>query len=159
MSKCYLCGVEMSLAFCMRYHSGATLSFCANCAEDSNFETRLNKILSQPNPYHSFQYEHGAPAPIQDWCNGSTVPKCNVTVNTTITPDTNDSVNHPAHYTKGIEVMEFVESWDLDRYCHNVVKYICRAPYKGKMIEDLKKAKWYLERKIEWEEKKLLDKK
>ncbi len=58
-------------------------------------------------------------------------------------------VNHPPHYTRGkIEVIEFIEDQELDYHCGNAVKYICRHPYKGNPIQDLKKAVWYLQRKI-----------
>lgn len=60
-----------------------------------------------------------------------------------------DLVNHPEHYTKGkIEVIEFIEDQDLEYHESNVVKYVARAKHKGKRIEDLKKALWYLDRKI-----------
>ena len=59
-----------------------------------------------------------------------------------------DMVNHPQHYQHGIEPIEFIESHNLNFNLGNAVKYIARAPYKGNEIEDLKKAKWYLEREI-----------
>lgn len=69
----------------------------------------------------------------------------------------NDSVNHPSHYTYGkIEVIDFIEDKQLDFLLGNAVKYIARAGHKAdqgktikeKTIEDLKKAVWYLNRKI-----------
>lgn len=60
-----------------------------------------------------------------------------------------DSVNHPKHYNTGkFEVIDVIEDWNLDFHLGNVVKYISRANHKGNLLEDLKKAKWYLERKI-----------
>lgn len=60
-----------------------------------------------------------------------------------------DPVNHPDHYTMGgIEVFDFITAWDLNFAEGNVVKYVVRAPYKGKEIQDLKKARWYLDRLI-----------
>lgn len=56
----------------------------------------------------------------------------------------------PSHYRVGDEVIPFVRSWDLNFNLGNVVKYVTRAPYKGKRIEDLRKAKEYLEREIEY---------
>lgn len=56
----------------------------------------------------------------------------------------------PSHYRMGDEVIPFIRSWDLNFNLGNVVKYITRAPYKGKRIEDLRKAKEYLEREIEY---------
>lgn len=67
-----------------------------------------------------------------------------------------DRINHPDHYTAGgIEVYDFIEAWNLDFACGNVIKYVARAPYKGKHLEDLKKARWYLERAIEREQSRI----
>ena len=64
----------------------------------------------------------------------------------------NDSVNHPSHYTDGdIEVIDYIEDKKLNYHLGNVVKYVSRAGKKdaSKTIEDLKKARWYLDRYIE----------
>lgn len=63
-----------------------------------------------------------------------------------------DQVNHPAHYTDGkIEVIDFIEDKQLCFHLGNAVKYISRAGKKdpSKTLEDLKKAQWYLARKIQ----------
>lgn len=61
-----------------------------------------------------------------------------------------DNINHPNHYTAGkIEVFDFIKAWGLSFAAGNVVKYVVRSPYKGKQLEDLKKARWYLDRLIE----------
>ena len=60
-----------------------------------------------------------------------------------------DIVNHPPHYQHGIEPIEFIESHNLNFNLGNVIKYVSRAPFKGTEAEDLKKAKWYLEREID----------
>mgnify|MGYP004671226415 CR=1 FL=1 len=60
-----------------------------------------------------------------------------------------ETVNHPNHYNKGgIEVIDFIEDWKLDFTTANIIKYVVRAPYKNNALEDLKKAKFYLERLI-----------
>lgn len=60
-----------------------------------------------------------------------------------------DLVNHPPHYTTGgVETIDFIEAKKLNYNLGNVVKYITRADHKGSRIEDLRKAKWYLEREI-----------
>lgn len=60
-----------------------------------------------------------------------------------------DPVNHPSHYTQGkIEVIDFIEDQKLGFHEGNVVKYVARAKHKGRELEDLKKARWYLERRI-----------
>jgi uncharacterized protein DUF3310 len=63
-----------------------------------------------------------------------------------------DPINHPEHYggaDNPYEAIKVVEAWNLDFYLGNVIKYISRAGKKGEELEDLKKAKWYLDRKIE----------
>lgn len=62
-----------------------------------------------------------------------------------------DMVNHPDHYTDGgIETIDFIEAKKLPYHLGNAVKYISRAGKKHpeKTIEDLEKAKWYIERFI-----------
>jgi len=64
------------------------------------------------------------------------------------------NVTNPEHYRKAkIEPIEFIEAHELGFHEGNVIKYVARARYKGSEIEDLKKAKWYLERKISLLEK------
>ena len=59
-----------------------------------------------------------------------------------------EQVNHPSPYVKGIEPIDIIESWDLNFSLGNAIKYILRSPYKGKQIEDLEKARWYIDREI-----------
>ena len=60
-----------------------------------------------------------------------------------------DNINHPEHYTMGkIEVFDFIRAWELSFAEGNVVKYVVRAPHKGQPVEDLKKARWYLDQLI-----------
>jgi|TARA_Y100000310_G_scaffold342450_1_gene445764 hypothetical protein len=60
-----------------------------------------------------------------------------------------DLVNQPPHYTKGkIEVIDFIEDQKFGYHLGNAIKYICRSFYKGKEIEDLEKAMWYIKRRI-----------
>ena len=67
--------------------------------------------------------------------------------------DEKDMVNHPQHYQHGIEPIEFIESHNFNFNLGNVIKYVSRAPFKGTEAEDLKKAKWYLEREIKKHDK------
>lgn len=63
-----------------------------------------------------------------------------------------EQVNHPKHYNHGkFEVIDVIEDWDLDFHIGNVVKYVSRAGRKNDdtELQDLKKALWYLTRKIE----------
>jgi len=61
-----------------------------------------------------------------------------------------DTVNHPPHYRAGgVETIDFIEAKDLNYRLGNVVKYVSRAGKKATdPIEDLKKARWYLDREI-----------
>lgn len=66
------------------------------------------------------------------------------------TEQSTEMVNHPAHYNVGkIEVIDAIEDWGLNFSLGSAVKYIARADHKGKPIEDLQKARWYIEREIE----------
>ena len=71
-----------------------------------------------------------------------------------------DTISKPSHYTAGrqFETIEVIEDWELGFRLGNAVKYISRAGRKdpSKTIEDLKKARWYLDREIEANEAELL---
>ena len=61
-----------------------------------------------------------------------------------------NAVNHPSHYGGDgtYEAIRVIEAWGLGFCLGNVVKYISRAGKKGSALEDLKKARWYLDREI-----------
>lgn len=62
---------------------------------------------------------------------------------------THDNVNHPKHYTAHPSGVECIEITEHMNFClGNAVKYIWRASLKGKELEDLKKARWYIDREI-----------
>lgn len=61
----------------------------------------------------------------------------------------NDNVNHPKHYTNhpsGVEAIEITEHFNFNK--GNAIKYIWRSADKGKEVEDLRKARWYIDREI-----------
>ena len=62
-----------------------------------------------------------------------------------------DIINSPAHYTEGrdIEPIDVIDDWDLGFYEGQVLKYISRAGRKDARLQDLRKAKFYLDRLIE----------
>lgn len=69
-----------------------------------------------------------------------------------------EKVNHPEHYhnkgdgTSGVfETIKVIEAWGLlNNFClGNVLKYVSRASKHGTELEDIKKARWYLDREIE----------
>jgi hypothetical protein len=60
-----------------------------------------------------------------------------------------DPVNHPPHYTRHPSGVECIQITEHMGFClGNAVKYIWRADLKHDAIEDLKKARWYIEREI-----------
>jgi len=66
----------------------------------------------------------------------------------------NDKVNHPSHYGgkhNPYEAIKVIDAWCLDFALGNAVKYIARAGRKDRMTyaEDLKKAIWYLQWKVD----------
>jgi hypothetical protein len=63
-----------------------------------------------------------------------------------------DAVNHPAHYggaDNQYEAIKVIEAWRLGFCLGNTVKYISRAGKKDALLQDLKKAAWYLQREID----------
>lgn len=60
-----------------------------------------------------------------------------------------DLVNNPPHYrVGGIETIDFIEAKNLNYNLGNAVKYITRADHKDNRVQDLEKARWYIEREI-----------
>ena len=68
--------------------------------------------------------------------------------------DNDDNVNHPSHYTQGeVECIDGIRSaLGHEKFVGylwgNAMKYVWRWEHKG-MVEDLRKAMWYIERLIE----------
>jgi hypothetical protein len=68
----------------------------------------------------------------------------------------NDIINHPSHYTRGkVEVVDIIEdviagitSGIVAYHFATVLKYSLRAPFKGAMLQDCRKARWHLDRMI-----------
>ncbi|MFD7552995.1 DUF3310 domain-containing protein [Streptomyces sp. NPDC059835] len=68
-----------------------------------------------------------------------------------VTDGGDSAVDHPSHYTwlpNGLEVIDLTENLNFSR--GNAVKYLCRAGRKDAAteLEDLKKARWYIDREI-----------
>lgn len=64
----------------------------------------------------------------------------------------NEAVDHPAHYggaDNPYEAIKVIEAWGLGFNLGNTVKYVARAEHKGATIQDLEKARWYLDREIQ----------
>ena len=76
----------------------------------------------------------------------------------------NDVINHPTHYANGkIEPIDFIEDKGLNFNLGNVIKSVARAGRKksqgksleNKALEDLKKARFYIDREIQTREARL----
>jgi len=65
-----------------------------------------------------------------------------------------DAINRPRHYNinsageQAIETYDYIDSWKMGYAEGNIIKYVSRHKYKGKALQDLKKARWYLDRLI-----------
>jgi len=67
-------------------------------------------------------------------------------------------IDNPEHYDLDPKPIDVIEKWEMGFLDGNVLKYLARYRSKGSPIEDLKKARWYLDRLInslerEFEEK------
>ena len=71
-----------------------------------------------------------------------------------IKEDKKEMIDHPKHYNMGkYEAIDVIEDWNLGFNLGNTVKYISRAGHKDNILQDLKKALWYLDREIKRIEK------
>ena len=93
------------------------------------------------------KYDWTEPVPFGGWIHHSddtvtvNVPKGKATYT--------EQVNHPKHYTShpsGVECIQITEHMGFN--LGNAIKYVWRADEKGKDIEDLRKAVWYIQREI-----------
>jgi Protein of unknwon function (DUF3310) len=68
-----------------------------------------------------------------------------------------ETINHPLHYggaDNPYEAIKVIEAWSLNFNLGNTLKYIARCGLKSpEAVEDLKKARWYLDREIQNREK------
>lgn len=74
--------------------------------------------------------------------------------------DAVDEHGHAVHYggaDNPHEPIKVIEHYGLGFHLGNALKYILRAPFKGSHIEDLKKARWYLDRELALLEGTLLE--
>lgn len=71
--------------------------------------------------------------------------------NEVVMKEKKEAVDHPSHYggkDNPYEAIKVIEAWNLGFNLGNTVKYISRAGKKDALVQDLEKAKWYLEREI-----------
>ncbi|RCS59742.1 DUF3310 domain-containing protein [Parvibium lacunae] len=75
----------------------------------------------------------------------------NPTIDKNNNNNTGDAVNHPSHYTEHPSGVECIQITEHMNFCvGNAIKYLWRAGRKEQAahIEDLKKARWYIDREI-----------
>jgi len=66
-----------------------------------------------------------------------------------------EQIEYLEHYTKGgIETWDYIVSWDMGYLDGNVIKYVTRYRFKNNPMQDLYKAKQYIEKLIEVENEK-----
>lgn len=82
--------------------------------------------------------------------NNSNMSNNNTTTNNKTPLLGTETVNHPQHYggDSPLEAIKVIEYHNLGFCLGNVVKYVLRSDKKGNQLQDLKKAKWYLDREI-----------
>lgn len=56
-----------------------------------------------------------------------------------------DHIDHPVHYTQGIECIDYIQSHKMNYLEGNIIKYVTRYKFKGG-VDDLRKAEWYLKK-------------
>lgn len=137
--SCYYYSVSCSLL--SKYYKGDFSEYCQNICPiykpiydtgEGSMDEKTKKAMNEDPEYRECNV---------DQCKRDNTPS--------------DPVNHPSHYISksGIEVIDVIEAFtsDLnafDGYCTgNIIKYICRWKHKNG-LEDLKKARWYLNRLI-----------
>jgi hypothetical protein len=114
----------------------------------SNADLKFTEPRNFPAQQDAYGIEESSDAAMQPCGGGSDCPRC---VELGHAPARSDPVSHPAHYTSGkIEVWDAIVDWRLDYLIGNAVKYLARAGRKDptKEVEDLQKAKAYIDRKI-----------
>lgn len=145
MTKCKNCGKMFE-----QTGKGRPAVNCPTCRDLLN--KPKNKV--SPEDKKSKKVDEGAPVISKTETTESYITADSVKdlydVATDIKPNkTSNAIDHPSHYNRGkIEVIDFIEDQGLSFHLGNVIKYIARAGSKGDKLEDLKKARWYLDRYI-----------
>ena len=61
-----------------------------------------------------------------------------------------EMIDHPKHYNRGkFEAIDIIEALEMNFNLGNAQKYLFRAGHKDDIIQDLKKALWYLDREVQ----------
>ena len=113
-----------------------------NVGEWTFFKSPVSDGLMTKDDFLSFDHQYK---------DDSIVKKFRESMEKTVEKETIEMVNHPKHYQSkhGVEVIDIIEEFGLGFHLGNVIKYVLRAGHKSNELEDLEKAKWYLERIID----------
>ena len=105
-------------------------------------------LVRQINGKRKIAVEKVGDNPVPDFLTAR-IPSGSDTFAAWIASQPKDDPINPSHYKQnGIEVIDVVEAYVLNYRLGNVIKYVLRHSQKGKPLEDLKKARWYLDREI-----------
>lgn len=116
---------------------------------------KMYVLMARANSKVYFAEETGIDKMIKEYKGKvSSIDTSSINVTVTNVDKKSNAVDHPSYYQGKIEVIDFIEDKKLGFNLGNCVKYISRAGKKNpdKRIEDLKKARWYLDREINKEE-------
>ena len=158
----------MKCSDCIYNGEGYSTDVCYECQDASNFKAE-EKVMSEwqaevtcSDCIYAVKRVDGSPcskcqrgswfrplsSPLED-LTSTTKQMIEMKTKQVFDDEADDPVNHPAHYTTGkIEVIDFIEDKQLGFHEANVIKYVCRAKLKGAELQDLKKARVYLDRLI-----------
>lgn len=125
-----------------------TVKDCSNCYWQGNYDALGRDVCELCSEKST------AKNPYPRWASYGLFPEGNGSLTATVTedfsPSDEDVVNHPSHYLKHPSGVECIQITEHMNFClGNAMKYIWRAGDKHETpLEDLKKAKWYIEREI-----------
>ena len=107
--------------------------------DDKKFTEELDRVIRHER---GWKYKNMA----TDLNYGDTAREVDESLNTGFDP-----ISHPAHYTEGRkhEPKDVIRDWGLNFNLGSAVKYLSRAGRKGAMINDLEKAKTFIQFEIE----------
>ena len=93
----------------------------------------------------------------EGWWRMTDVKSMMETINKMKMKEENDPVNFPAHYNRGsigcIDAIKSCQGDGFKYYCQgSAMKYLWRYEHKGKPVQDLEKAKWFIDKLIAFEQ-------
>jgi hypothetical protein len=133
-----------------------------DAVNEHRYQVIGRRILdSQTDTWSEVWRDETTAALIANWCNaanGGDVQFLSISEWDAVEKRVSDAVNHPPHYQGKVECIDAIEAGLGDdgfvAHCRGTaMKYLYRAGRKGELVEDLRKAAWYLDRAIKTLEK------